>query len=146
MVASSVQLNAGKVGLCDLTPHRSFSTTAALRPGCLQFQPLLRTVIWCIARGTRRWMSHMSAKGVLLSVSPFHVRTDVTPQKFNHDLLIKILPGNYIFIFLIFSFVFRTPLLFNIVGFYLKWKLSKSIIGLVCPLYKNNSLSVDLFA
>ena len=76
MVASSVQLNAGKVGLCDLTPHRSFSTTAALRPGCLQFQPLLRTVIWCIARGTRRWMSHMSAKGVLLSVSPFHVRTD----------------------------------------------------------------------
>ena len=30
MVASSVQLNAGKVGLCDLTPHRSFSTTAAL--------------------------------------------------------------------------------------------------------------------
>ena len=76
MVASSVQLNAGKVGLCDLTPHRSFSTTAALRPGCLQFQPLLRTVIWCIARGTRRWMSHMSAKGVLLSVSPFRVRTD----------------------------------------------------------------------
>ncbi len=71
MVASSVQLNAGKVGLCDLTPHRSFSTTAALRPGCLQFQPLLRTIIWCIARGTRRWMSHMSAKGVLLSVSPF---------------------------------------------------------------------------
>ena len=76
MVASSVQLNAGKVGLCDLTPHRSFSTTVALRPGCLQFQPLLRTVIWCIARGTRRWMSHMSAKGVLLSVSPFRVRTD----------------------------------------------------------------------
>ena len=34
MVASSIQLNAGKVGLCDLTPHRSFSTTAALRPGC----------------------------------------------------------------------------------------------------------------
>ena len=32
MVASSVQLNAGKVGLCDLTPRRSFSTTAALRP------------------------------------------------------------------------------------------------------------------
>ena len=64
MVASSVQLNAGKVGLCDLTPHRSFSTTAALRPGCLQFHPLLRTVIWCIA------------KGVMLSVSPFCVRTD----------------------------------------------------------------------
>ena len=76
MVASSVQLNAGKVGLCDLTPHHSFSTTAALRPGCLQFQPLLRTVIWCIARGTRRWMSHMSAEGVLLSVSPFRMRTD----------------------------------------------------------------------
>ena len=35
MVASFVQLNAGKVGLCDLTPHRSFSTTAALRPGCV---------------------------------------------------------------------------------------------------------------
>ena len=33
MVASSVQLNAGKVGLCDLTPRRSFSTTATLRPG-----------------------------------------------------------------------------------------------------------------
>ena len=44
MVASSVQLNAGKVGLCDLTPHRSFSTTAALRPGCLQVQPLLELV------------------------------------------------------------------------------------------------------
>src|SRR3954463_16483395 len=76
MVASSVQLNAGKVGLCDLTPRRSFSTTAALRPGCLQFQLLLRTVIWCITRGTRRWMSDMSAKGVLLSVSPFHAWTD----------------------------------------------------------------------
>ena len=76
MVASSVQLNAGKVGLCDLTAHRSFSTTAVLRPGCLQFQPLLRTVIWCIARGTRRWMSLMSAKGVLLSVSPFRVWTN----------------------------------------------------------------------
>ena len=47
---------------------------------------------------------------------------------------------------LVFSFDFRNPLLFNIVGFYLKWKLSKSTIGLVCPLYKNNSLSVDLFA
>ena len=58
-------------------PRRSFSTTAALRPGCLQFQPLLRTVIWCIARGTRWWMSHMSAKGVLLSVSPFRVRTEL---------------------------------------------------------------------
>ena len=33
MVASFVQLNAGKVGLCDLTPHRSFSTTAAA-PNC----------------------------------------------------------------------------------------------------------------
>ena len=32
MVASSVQLNVGMVGLCDLTPHRSFSTTAG--PGC----------------------------------------------------------------------------------------------------------------
>ena len=30
MVALSVQLNAGKVGLCDLTPRRSFSTTVAL--------------------------------------------------------------------------------------------------------------------
>ena len=76
MVASSVKLNAGKVGLCDLTPHRSFSTTAVLQPGCLQFQPLFRTVIYCITRGTRRWMSHMSAKGVLLSVLPFRVRTD----------------------------------------------------------------------
>ena len=39
----------------------------------------------CMARGTRRWMSHMSAKGVLLSVSPFRVRTDpawvVTPTR-----------------------------------------------------------------
>src|SRR3989337_1597266 len=85
MVASSVQLNAGKVGLCDLTPHRSFTTTTALRLGCLQVQPLLRTIIWCIARGTRRWMSHMSAKGALLSVSPFHVWTDPAELLRQHD-------------------------------------------------------------
>lgn len=76
MVASSVLLDVGKVGLCDLTPHRSFTTTAALRLGCLQVQPLLPTVICCITHGPRRWMSHMSAKVVLLSVLPFHVQTD----------------------------------------------------------------------
>ena len=65
-----------------------------------------------------------------------HPGLDVTPQNFDLVLLIKILPGNKNFIFLDFSFDFRTPLLFNIVGFYLKWKLSKSIIGLVCSLYE----------
>jgi hypothetical protein len=71
MVASSVQLNAGKVGLCDLTPHRSFTTTMALRPGCLQVQPLLQT----------RWWNktvdepHVGQRGPV-SVSPFRVRTD----------------------------------------------------------------------
>ena len=33
MVASSVQLNMGKVGLCDLTPHRSFTTTCGAMTG-----------------------------------------------------------------------------------------------------------------
>ena len=50
------------------------TTTRAVRLGCVPL--LFYTFIWCIARGTRRWRSHMSAKGVLLSVSPLCVRTD----------------------------------------------------------------------
>ena len=60
----------------------------------------------------------------------------VTPQNFDLVLLIKIFARKLNFCFLGLSFDFRTPLLFNIVGFYLKWKLSKSIIGLVCSLNK----------
>ena len=64
----------------------------------------------------------MSFIGVLILIG-------VTPQNFDLVLLIKILPKKLNFCFLGLSFDFRTPLLFDIVGFYLKWRLSKSIIG-----------------
>ena len=84
--------------------------------------------------------------GVLFSKQPLANLEDeiflkggsvVTPQNFDLVLFIKILPGNKTFPFVkIYPFV--------IVNFYFKWKKpSKSIIGLVCPLYKINPLSVD---
>ena len=51
------------------------------------------------------------------------------PQKFYLVLLIKILSGNKTF-----PFVLIYP--FDIMGFYLKRKLSKSIIGFVYSFYK----------
>ncbi len=41
MVASSVQLNAGKVGLCDLTPHSGFVVEALSKKGSVVETPTL---------------------------------------------------------------------------------------------------------
>ena len=75
MVASFVQLNAGKVGLCDLTPHRSFSTTAVLRPGV---PPIPTAAPNCnlVHRTWNKMVDEPRPKGILLSVSPFCVWTD----------------------------------------------------------------------
>ena len=62
MVASSVQLNAGKVGLCDLTPHRSLGINAELRPGCVN-RAVVHSNLVHMARVPRCGMPHISAKG-----------------------------------------------------------------------------------
>ena len=65
MVASSVQLNAGKVGLCGTTTGVPPIPTAA--PNCNLVHRTWNKMV----------DDHMLAKGVMLSVSPFSVRTDL---------------------------------------------------------------------
>ena len=76
MVALSVQLNAGKVGLCDLTPSLIFYYC-----GATSGVPPIPTAAPNCNLVHHTWNKmvdepHVGQKGVLLSVSRFRVRTD----------------------------------------------------------------------